>query len=257
MTKSLRFRAAVGALALVAGIAVAGQAQAAGNTKLYMTDFSNPWGQDTEDQAMDVAFGSGNWDKVNGFDVSQLTAGYSFIYLDGGDGASTNFNAFVNDNLAALQSFVSGGGHLMMNAGRWDQPDLNLGWGITLSAGYSSTGVLTSDGLAAGLDGSGAGTSWSGNWFSHDTVNGVGTCYVAGESGCAFGGTGNVFVGGQTAPYFQSGGALQLRANELLLAANGSSGAVPEPASWALMLVGFGAVGGAMRARRRAAVSFG
>ena len=35
------------------------------------------------------------------------------------------------------------------------------------------------------------------------------------------------------------------------------NGAVPEPASWALMLGGFGAIGGAMRSRRKAAVSFG
>ena len=34
-------------------------------------------------------------------------------------------------------------------------------------------------------------------------------------------------------------------------------GAVPEPASWALMLGGFGLVGGALRSRRRTAVSFG
>ena len=34
-------------------------------------------------------------------------------------------------------------------------------------------------------------------------------------------------------------------------------GAVPEPASWALMLSGFGAIGGAMRSRRKASVSFG
>jgi hypothetical protein len=31
---------------------------------------------------------------------------------------------------------------------------------------------------------------------------------------------------------------------------------VPEPASWALMLGGFGAIGGAMRSRRKSAVSF-
>ena len=36
----------------------------------------------------------------------------------------------------------------------------------------------------------------------------------------------------------------------------GGTGAVPEPASWALMLGGFGMVGGAMRSRRRSAVSF-
>lgn len=36
-----------------------------------------------------------------------------------------------------------------------------------------------------------------------------------------------------------------------------SEGAVPEPASWALMVGGFGLVGGAMRSRRRVSVSFG
>ena len=33
--------------------------------------------------------------------------------------------------------------------------------------------------------------------------------------------------------------------------------AAPEPASWAMMLGGFGAIGGALRSRRKAAVSFG
>jgi hypothetical protein len=35
-----------------------------------------------------------------------------------------------------------------------------------------------------------------------------------------------------------------------------NSGAVPEPASWAMMLGGFGLVGGAMRSRRKAAATF-
>jgi hypothetical protein len=52
------------------------------------------------------------------------------------------------------------------------------------------------------------------------------------DSGLAFAG---VTVGGVTVP----------------------TGGVPEPASWMLMLGGFGAVGGAMRSRRKAAVSFG
>ena len=34
-------------------------------------------------------------------------------------------------------------------------------------------------------------------------------------------------------------------------------GAVPEPGTWAMMLIGFGAIGGALRARRRVAVSYG
>lgn len=36
----------------------------------------------------------------------------------------------------------------------------------------------------------------------------------------------------------------------------GSSAAVPEPATWAMMLLGFGVVGGAMRRRARTSVSF-
>jgi hypothetical protein len=35
------------------------------------------------------------------------------------------------------------------------------------------------------------------------------------------------------------------------------TGAVPEPATWAMMLGGFGAVGGALRSRRRTSISFG
>ena len=42
-----------------------------------------------------------------------------------------------------------------------------------------------------------------------------------------------------------------------LAAATYPDGAVPEPASWAMMLGGFGLVGGAMRSRRKATVSFG
>jgi hypothetical protein len=40
------------------------------------------------------------------------------------------------------------------------------------------------------------------------------------------------------------------------LTAPGGVGAVPEPATWAMMLVGFGAVGGAMRRRRGKTVAF-
>ena len=239
--------AAAAAAVLVMGAA----ASASAANYLYMTGSSNPWGSTSEDSAMDAAFGAGAWDKVNGFDAAKLTAGYSFIYLDGGDGISSEYNAFVTANSAGLDAFLAGGGHLMANAARWDQPNLVTPDGTGLVSGFSHTASLTAAGVLAGLDLNGAGTSWTGNFFSHDVVTGIDTCYVTGGAGCVFGSKGaGLFVGGQTSPQFQSGGGEELRVNELRLAA-----AIPEPASWALMIGGFGLAGAALRTRRRQALA--
>lgn len=45
--------------------------------------------------------------------------------------------------------------------------------------------------------------------------------------------------------------------NQSYLLKLGFNGAVPEPATWAVMVAGFGMIGGAMRRRRKAAVAFG
>lgn len=233
----------------VAALAVAAAASpASASNYTYMTGSSNPWSQTTEDTSMDLAFGVGNWTKVNGFSTSVFSSPQSLIYIDGGDGISAEFNAFVSANLSTITSYVASGGHVLINAARWDQPDLNTGFGTSLTAGYSSTGALTADGIAAGLGGLGAGNSWTGDWFSHDVASGVTTCYVTGSAGCVFGTVGNgLYLGGQTAPYYQSTGGSQLFANELKLAAGSVPSAVPEPSTWALMLMGFGMVGAALR----------
>jgi hypothetical protein len=235
----------------VASLAVAGAAHA--NTKAYMTGSSNPWGSTAEDSAMNTAFGAGNWDKFNGFNASVFSSGYSFVYLDGGDGISGEFDSFMGANLGALETFVSDGGHVMVNAARWTFTDTNTGNGTFLHldnnyANASFNGYLTLDGILAGLAGGGAGTSWSGNYFAHDVVNGLDDCLVTGDNGCVFGSKGsNLYVGSQTSPIFQSGGGQQLRVNELRLAAD-----VPEPAAWALMITGFGLAGATLRRRRQA-----
>ena len=250
--------AAVAAGALV--LAAATGASASTNY-LYMTGSSNPWGSTAEDSAMDTAFGAGNWTKANGFNATAFSSGYSFIYFDGGDGISGEFDSFMGANVGALEAFVNGGGHVLANAARWTFSDVNTGFGsfLHLDNGYanaSGNGALTAAGLTANLNAGGAGAAWTGNYFSHDVVNGVNTCYVTGNSGCVFGGMGNgLFVGSQTSPNFQSGGGQELRVNELLLAANGATGAVPEPATWGLMIVGFGLAGVALRSRRRMAIA--
>jgi hypothetical protein len=71
--------------------------------------------------------------------------------------------------------------------------------------------------------------------------------------------------GGQTTFYKFDAGAgldaftlnLERSSGAVLYSTGDPTPGVPEPASWAMMLGGFGLVGGALRNRRKAAVSFG
>ena len=236
------------ALALLAIAALAAPATAG---IIYMTGAGNPWGQTTNEAAMDAAFGAGNWSKIQGFNVSAFS-GNRFIFMDGGDAQATEFGNFVSANSAVFGSYLSGGGRVLVHAApnQTAYASYVLPNGLTLDGigGFSyptasSTASLTAAGFAGGLDGGGAGSSWTGNFFSHNAVFG-GTCLITGSGGCILAQSGNLFAGGETTTNFHSGGGFQLRVNELTLAA-----AVPEPASWALMIAGFGLVGAAMRRR--------
>jgi hypothetical protein len=231
------------------------QAQAA--SIAYMTGTSDPWGIDpsdagSPDAAMNQAFGTGSWDKYNGFDVSIFGGGYNFIYLDGGDGISTQFDTFFSiSTVAALENFVSGGGRLFVNAARWTNGDLNLGFGMTMIGNqFSYTGNLIVDPNGA-LSANGAGSNWSGGYFSHDMVTGGLVDYIVGTEGAVLTGgsqgLGFYLAGGMTSPYWQSTGGNALRANILTYAATVS--AVPLPAALPLYAAALGLAG--LVARRR------
>ena len=222
---------------------------------IYMTGTSDPWGSRSNAGAMDAVFGAGNWTKINGFDASVFSNANSFIFLDGGDTSGQQFADFLNANRSALTSFVNAGGHVLSNAAPNGGPGTyDLGFGYTLTAyTYSGSAALTAQGIAAGLSANGAGTSFTGNSFSHAvTSGGTGACLVSGSEGCVFAGgvqgQGAYYVGGQTTTNFQSDNGLQLRINQLKLVA-GTASAVPEPAAWALMILGFGIIGSALRRR--------
>lgn len=219
---------------------------------IYMTGAGDPWGQSTNEAAMDAAFGAGNWTKVQGFTASVFT-GNSFIFMDGGDTQATEFGNFLGANGAAFGSYLSAGGRALVHAApnqtvfsSYVLPEgLTLdGIGASTYPTASSTAALTAAGLAAGLDALGAGTNWTGTSFSHNAVFG-GTCLITGTGGCILAQSGNLWAGGETTTNFHSTGGFQLRVNELL----GASAAVPEPATWAMMIAGFGLVGAAMRRR--------
>jgi hypothetical protein len=230
----------------------------------YMTG-GDPWGTTTNDTAMDMVFGAGNWTKVNGYDASVFNTS-NFVFIEGGDWLSGAFGDFLNDHGSSFASFVQNGGRALVQAAPND-PRYNsyaLPGGLTLNGidnwsypHISAVGNVTAEGKAAGLD-RGAGTSFSGNWFAHTNVVG-GTCLISGDNGCvtafARSGLGQIAAGGETTSYWHQPqpGAMNLRANELRFAAGLSAGGVPEPSSWALLIAGFGLVGAAQRRRKLAA----
>jgi len=256
-------------LAAVASMAITASANAAGI--VYVTG-NDPWANTTNDATMDAAFGAGNWTKVTGFSDSVFAAGYSFIFMDGGDSNGGAFSSYFNSTgAAAAQAYVTGGGHLFVNAAyNGGAATTNLGFGATSTyAGFSVPAQITAAGIAAGLDAGLGTTTFSGGYFSHNSVAGAGfTSFITGNSGTilaggAFG-SGYYMIGGETTVNFHSpgssdpaGDSFKLRVNELKLASNGmNNGGVPEPAAWAMMLAGFGLVGAAMRRREKVSVTF-
>lgn len=226
----------------------------------YMSENgSEPWSVNSNLDAMNAAFGVGNWDRIN---FGDSIAGYSFVYADGGDQAGTGFYSYVAANQSALESYVTGGGRLFLNAasnGHGGEVH-SLVFGATTEEG--SNGGFSEFGYA--VDPlhplfAGAGPSWSGTWFAHNViVGGSFTPLITGDAGetivagGAFG-SGYALLGGQTSIDFHSSvngsDPVQLRLNELRYAA----GVVPEPKTYAMMLAGLGMLGFMARGRKQPA----
>lgn len=250
----------LGALVLAGSLVAA--APSAMASIIYQTGTGNPWGVNTNEQAMDAAFGAGNWTKNNGFNMASFT-GASFVYLDGGDTEAAQLDAFLQANAAAIDAYVAGGGRLMIQAApNTGNASFSMGFGVTLNwnnyADASGTATVTAAGVAAGLANGPITLNYTGGYFSHATVSGGGISdLINGPAGIIFGamnyGAGFAAFGGETTTNFHQPGsdAFQLRVNELLMVANAQTNNVPEPMS--LVLVGLGLAGMAARRRKVAA----
>ena len=206
----------------------------------YIVGPGDPWNSQSNDQALNVAFGSDNWDKVSY--ASAISSGvfdpgrYDLVFVDGGDGQQYNFTNFVNANRGLLETWVGSGGSLFLNAARWDHPVLSLGFGATLIGG-SSTNANAVNLNHPILNGPQfpTGTSWSGNSFSHDYISGSGLTSIIVDQSLRpvltekAWGKGHVLFGGMTPPHFHSPQphATNLRVNTLAYAASKANWNMP------------------------------
>ncbi|MFG6448743.1 PEP-CTERM sorting domain-containing protein [Roseateles sp. BYS180W] len=224
---------------------------------VYQTGTSDPWGQTTNDQALNAAFGTGAWTKNQGYNLAAFT-GAGFVFLEGGDGSAGDLNNFLSANRAFIENYVYNGGRLFINAAPNVGGNIDLGFGgVALQyPSYSSDASITAAGLAAGL-GYGLGTTtFTGSYFSHATVSGTDlSSFVDGSNGSVFAvkswGQGLVAFGGQTTTNWHApeGDAFQLRVNQFSYLATAP---VPEPSSYALMLAGVAGIAALARRRQTA-----
>lgn len=159
--------------------------------------------------------------------------------------ANQNFSVSGTD-VGALDSYISGGGRVIYND--WSQgtpPSLGAGF----SGNNNQTAITVLAPFATGIGGalSAVNTGWGVFTTGLTATSGsVGATFGNGDAAIVYANGGRTIWNGFLTDTVNSS---QLYQNELAFVFGGS-GAVPEPATWAMMIAGFGLVGGAMRRRQ-------
>jgi hypothetical protein len=243
------------ACAAFAVLAISGTASAAGDVAYVSQTGGEPWGMSGNVHALNDVFGVGNWDRLDfPTAVGNGLWDYGFILLDGGDGATDQFTAFVNTYRADMEDWVSAGGSLIINAARWsDGSDLYLGMDITMHDGPSDTGTAL-DVTHPIFDGpfGYTGDFFEGDYLAHDWLSGDGFKeLMRGDNGMpilvekVYGG-GNVIAGGLTLPFFGEHDLWSENCGPMHRNLLAYGYAVPAPGALALL-----ALAGCARRRRR------
>ena len=179
MSKKLIFAATMVLAMMMSGATVAFSGVTVSDVA-YVRGAIGPWqpeGDAANVDAMDLAFGAGQWaywtmagDAGAVFDPAN---GYNTVFLEGSDQDALELDAYVTAHRTAIESWVTGGGRLLLNSAPNQGGDMDWGFGgVTLS---NSNGAGTVDAVdpahpifngpnAVGV------TQFTGTGFSHATI---------------------------------------------------------------------------------------
>lgn len=160
-----------------------------GNYYYVRSNTTIPWSSTSNEQAMDAVFGAGVW--TQGFfetvnPTNLFSASTCTIFMEGSDAGANELQTFLTANMALIESWVSTGGRLFINAAP------NEGSGM--SFGFSGTTLVYPNGLAGSSTAAApshdifngpflpVGTNWTGNWFGHGNITNFGTSLIEGPS---------------------------------------------------------------------------
>ncbi len=178
----------------------------------------DPWGSSSNTDAMNLAFGTGQW-TLGFFETldpeAVFSSSTSFVFIDGSDNGAAELNTFLIDNLEIIENWVDAGGSLLLNSAPNEGGDMDFGFdGSTLVYADASGSVDVADLLHPAYVGPNSPTAitMTGSSYSHAHITGSGfttvlvnstdaTNIVLGEKNW---GNGNVMMGGMTTSNFHT-----------------------------------------------------
>lgn len=211
-----------------------------------------------------------------GINTTYPTTAYANIldFYNGGTSSvgtsGTNYGiSFGSNALAICLNTTATNGSNCSNTSRGGVGDPASALGGLFFLDGSETFLNVAAGFDTGFSFNYVSYSFSGSVSVYDGLNGsgnllatlslspnAGSCPGYSAPFCPFSPVGVSFSGTAKSISF-AGVANQIVFDDVTFGSADPGPRVPEPASWAMMLAGFGAIGGAMRSRRKAAVSFG
>lgn len=214
----------------------------------YIRGASAPWGSTKPEEAMNQAFGTENWADLRMADgCAPFTpmAEQDFIYLEGSDTTANELNTYLGTCRTEIESFVDGGGKLLINSAPNEGGNIDLGFGgVTLNYVYPDTetnNVIASDASHPIFNGpfTPVGTHYYGNYFAHSTITGasvepiiIGDTGEPTEGDIILGempyGSGHVLFGGMTTSEWHSIIANQAKLKTLGINSTSSKGTLPK-----------------------------